>query len=234
MKDCIAEQVKPTMEYVFQSGYYKESNRVFIKIPFNVWDTCGMKGNIPVKAVVDGVTFECKLIPKGGGEYVLPVQKEFYHKLDSSGIYNVKITILKQLSRINNDSPYSKEHPIRCIEGIQYIKQPESGYCGQTCLAMLAGISVAEVIKIMKSKKWQASISKVLETLDYFGFSYKPPIYTHGKKTNLPKCCIVSVRGNDKNHFMVYYDGLFYDPATNVTSDYPYEYIINFIEVYAA
>lgn len=37
---------------------------------------------------------------------------------------------------------------------------------------MLAGISIDEVIKIIKSNKWQASISKILETLDYFGYSY--------------------------------------------------------------
>ena len=62
------------------------------------------------------------------------------------------------------------------------MKQPCNACCGQTCLAMLAGISVDEVIKKMKSTKWQASISKVLETLDYFGYSYKEPVYTHGKK----------------------------------------------------
>lgn len=37
------------MNYSFNSGYYKEGNRIFIKIPFNVWDTCGKKGLIPVK-----------------------------------------------------------------------------------------------------------------------------------------------------------------------------------------
>lgn len=234
IKECIAKQVKPATEYVFPAEFYKEGNRIFIKILFNVWNSCGRKGNIPVKAVIDDATFECKLIPKGGGEYVLPIQKKLYLKLDSNSKYDVKITILTQLSRINNDSPYSKEHPIRCIDGIDFIKQPESGYCAQTCLAMLAGISVEEVIKIMKSKKWQASISKVLETLDYFGFSHKPPIYTRGKKMSLPKCCIVNVRGNDINHLIVYYDGLFHDPASNVTSDYPYESIINFIEVYTS
>ena len=28
------------MEYSFRSGYYNEGNRIFIKVPFNVWDTC--------------------------------------------------------------------------------------------------------------------------------------------------------------------------------------------------
>lgn len=219
------------MEYTFRSGYDQEGGRVWIRIPFNVWKTCGVRGNIPVKAAVDGEIYECKLIPKGKGAYVLPVPKAVYGKLDSGGEHDVAFTILKQLTRINKNSPYDKENPIRRIEKIRYLKQPEAGYCGQTCLAMLAGISVGEVINIMGSKKWQGSISKVLETLDYFGFSHKPAVYTHGEKTGLPKCCIVNVRGSDINHLMVYYDGVFYDPVSGETDDYAYETIISFIEV---
>lgn len=220
------------MEYSFKSGYYNEGNRIFIKVPFNVWDTCGKKGNIPIKAVIENITFECKLIPKGNGEYVLPVNKEIFNKFSSSDEFNVKFTILKQLTRINNNSPYNKENPIRHIDSINFLKQPSIGSCGQTCLAMLAGISVEEVIKIMGSNRWQASISKVLETLDYFGLSYNKPVYTHGKKVNLPKCCIVNVSGREKNHLMVYFDGLFYDPVSRVTDDYHYENVISFIEIY--
>lgn len=221
-----------TMDYSFKSGYYNEGNRIFIKVPFNVWDTCGKKGNIPIKAAIEDITFECKLIPKGNGEYVLPVNKDIYSKLSPFAEYDVKFTILEQLTRINNNSPYGKENPIRHLDSINYLKQPASGYCGQTCLAMLAGISIDEVIKIMESKRWQASISKVLETLDYFGFSYKKPVYTHGKEVNFPKCCIVNVRSCDINHLMVYFDGLFYDPVSSVTADYHYENVISFIEIY--
>ncbi len=219
------------MTYSFKSYHYNEGNRIFIKIPFNVWDTCGKKGNIPVKAFIDDIIFECKLIPKGKGEYILPVNKDIFNKLSSNGELDVKFTILEQLTRINNNSPYNKDNPIRHIESINYLKQPANGYCGQTCIAMLAGISVDEVMKIMKSKKWQASISKVLETLDYFGFSYKRVVYTQGEKVNFPKCCIINVRSPVKNHLLVYFDGVFYDPTSGVTDDYQYEDIISFIEI---
>lgn len=99
------------MDYSFKSGYYNEGNRIFIKVPFNVWDTCGKKGNIPIKAVIGDVAFECKLIPKGNGEYVLPVNKDIFSKLSPSAEYDVKFTILEQLTRINNNSPYGKENP---------------------------------------------------------------------------------------------------------------------------
>ncbi|WP_313164274.1 hypothetical protein [Sedimentibacter sp.] len=151
--------------------------------------------------------------------------------MSSSSELDVKFTILEQLTRINNNSPYNKGNPIRHIESINYLKQPANGYCGQTCIAMLAGISVDEVIKIMKSKKWQASISKVLETLDYLGFSYKKFVYTRGEKVNFPKCCIINIRSSVKNHLLVYFDGVFYDPTSGVTDEYQHESIISFIEI---
>ena len=124
-------------------------------------------------------------------------------------IFDVEFTILGQLSRINNNSPYDKGNPIRHIESINYLKQPTSGYCGKACLAMLAGVSIDEVVKIMKSTKWQANISKVIETLDYFGFSYEKPVYTHGERVKFPKCCIINIRSCPKNHLLVYFDGVF-------------------------
>lgn len=219
------------MIYSFDSGYYKDDNRIFIKIPFNVWDTCGKKGLIPVKVFVEKISFECKLIPKGNGNYVIPVAKDVFNKLSLSNEYSVQFNILDQLTRINNSSPYTKDNPIRRIDKIKYLKQEKSGYCGQTCVAMLAGISVDEVVKIMKSTKYQASISKVLETLDYFGISHNKPVYTHCQKIQFPKCCIINARGNKKNHLLVYFDGIFYDPSVDIMDNYQYENIISYIEI---
>ncbi|MEN1760396.1 DUF1905 domain-containing protein [Anoxynatronum sibiricum] len=222
------------MNYSFKSGYYKEGNRTFIKIPFNVWEVCGKKGNLPAKVVIDEAAFECKLIPKGKGEYAIPINKDVFNKLDTGSAFDVNFTLLEQLARINHDSPYNEENPIRNIDSISYLKQPSDGYCGQACLAMLAGVSVDEVVRIMKSRKWQASISKVLETLDYFGFSYRKPVYTQGKKVQFPKCCIINVRSCPKNHLLVYFNGTFYDPTFGIANDYQYENIINYIEIIAA
>jgi hypothetical protein len=196
-----------------------------------VWETCGKKGLIPVEVTIKDATFECKLIPKGNGEYVIPVGKSISSRLSSDSELSVKITILEQLTRINNNSPYTKANPIRHIDKVNYVKQPADGYCGQACLAMLAGLSVEEVTRIMKCTQWQASIGKVLETLDYFGFSYKKPVYSHGVKADFPKCCIINVKLVPKNHLLVYYDGVFYDPTFGVTPEYHYETIISYIEI---
>jgi hypothetical protein len=209
----------------------KESNRVFIKIPFNVWEKCGQKGLIPVEVEVLGINFECKLVPKGNGIYYIPVIKEIYKNIAFDEEIDTKFKIISGLSRINSYSPYSKENPIRKIDGITYLRQPHNGCCGQACLAMLAGISVDEVIKIMKSTKWQVSLSKVIETLDYFGFTHKKPIYTKGRKVELPKCCIVNVRGESKSHLLIYYDAKYYDPTHGVLQEYACENIISYIEI---
>jgi hypothetical protein len=232
--DCCFEKIvcgKEIMEFQFISSCQKDGNKTFVSIPFNMWDTCCKKGLIPAKAVINDTTFECKLIPKGNGKYVLPINKAVYSKLSSE--FEVRIIILEQLTRINNNSPYSKDNPIRNIDAINYLKQTSEGYCGQACIAMLAGISVEEAVKIMKSAKWQASISKVLEALDYLGFSHKKPVYTHGLKVDFPKCCIISVKGIPKNHLLVHFDGTFCDPTYNVMLDYQFENTISYIEISA-
>lgn len=110
------------MNYSFKSGYYKEGNRIFIKIPFNVWDTCGKKGLIPVKVFLEQTNFECKIIPKGNGEYVIPVGKDVINNLSLRDEYSVQFTILDQLTRINSNSPYTK------ISKVLYYKCKRASY----------------------------------------------------------------------------------------------------------
>lgn len=217
--------------YSFKSTLIKESNRVYINIPFNAWNVCGKKGQIPVEVEISGLDFECKLVPKGNGSYYIPIIKEVYKSIDFSKEIELQFKVIDGLSRISSNSPYSKENPIGIIDGINYLRQPQNGYCGQTCLAMLAGLSVDEVIEIMKSRKWKAGLSKVIETLDYFGVLHKKPTYTKGRKINFPKCCIVNVRGENKSHILIYYDGKYYDPTSGVSQKYEFENIICFIEV---
>ena len=54
------------MRYTFTSPIYTEANRAFGGIPFNVWEETGLKGNIPSLVSISGLSFECKLIPRGG------------------------------------------------------------------------------------------------------------------------------------------------------------------------
>ena len=120
----------------------------FIEIPFNVWEETGMKGNIPCRVSVHGVSFECKLIPKGKGNYLIPVTKKTLSELESEDEYEIELEPIETLSRINHDSPYSAEHPIRKIDSIEAIPV-EAGFCGHCCVAMLAGVPLSEAVALM-------------------------------------------------------------------------------------
>lgn len=136
------------MIYRFCAGIYTEGGRSFIKIPFNVWKETGIKGNIPCRVSTPGLSFECKLIPKGNGNYFIPITKKTLSALEPAEEYEIEMEPIETLSRINHDSPYSKEHPIRKIDCIETIPI-QASFCGHCCVAMLAGVSFSDVIVLM-------------------------------------------------------------------------------------
>lgn len=215
------------MIYTFDEKICKQGNRYYIKIPFNVWHECKQKGLIPVKVSIKDCTFECRLIAKGNGMYYIPVTKNTVKQIHSDDEITISFQIIDGLTRINHDSPYSRENPIRKIDTIENITYPKAGYCGQICIAMLTGLSVDEVVNIMQAKAWQCSFSKLMETLDYFGIIHDDKvIYTKGKECVLPECCIVNVRGEQISHFVLYYKGHYYD-----TEDIEFKNIIGYLKI---
>lgn len=209
------------MLYRFHGFIIEEGKRFFIKIPFNVWDETGLKGNIPCKVSIHDFSFECKLLPKGKGIYFIPIMKKMLSILKVKEEYEIEMEVIATLSRINHDSPYSKEHPIRKIDGIVTIPV-QKGYCGQGCVAMLAGVSLFDVVK--KMGKGHASWSKIIEALDYYGIAHsKKMIYTKGKQFALPRCCII----NHDHQFIIWYKGSFYN-GTEVDL----KKILNYLEIF--
>ena len=59
------------MKYKFNETLLTEGTKTFVRIPFNVWEETGKKGNIPCRICIEDVSFECKLIPKGNGYYYI-------------------------------------------------------------------------------------------------------------------------------------------------------------------
>ena len=192
------------MKYKFSEEIYSEGVRSFIRVPFNVWEETGLKGNIPCRITIGDVSFECKLLPKGSGNYVIPMTKKIFAGLEIGKEYDVEMETIGQLSRINRNSPYSKENPIRKIDSINNIPITQ-GFCGHTCVAMIAGVTLSDVIALMG--KEPASWSKILEALDYYGITYESKaIYTKGKDYKLPECCIL----NNDNGFVLWFKGSYY------------------------
>ena len=192
------------MQYQFCGALYKEENRTFIPIPFHVWEEIGLKGNIPCRVCIQNQCFECKLIPKGNGTYWIPIAQRMLTVLGTQEEYEIVLEPIESLTRINHNSPYTKDNPIRKITGIEPIPAPR-GYCGHSCVAMLAGVPLADVVALMGKEK--ASWSKILEALDYYGISYaNKTVYPKGKAAQLPECCIVYNDGR----FLLWFNGAFY------------------------
>ena len=211
------------MVYSFTAVIHTEGNRSFIEIPFNVWKETGLKGNIPCRIVIQECSFECKLVPKGNGRYFIPVSKAYLSVLELEREYEIKVEPIATLSRINHDSPYSRENPIRKIDSIMTTPS-QDGLCGQHCVSMLADVSLSDVVRLMG--KGKASWSKILEALDYYGISYaSKAVYTKGKACPLPVCCIV----NNDNRFILWYKGSFLG-VQEVDPKYTKSYIEIFTE----
>ena len=70
-------------------------------------------------------------------------------------------------------SPYSIDYPVRKIDGISWIKEPTGYLCGQSCVAMLAAVSVDEVIKITGTDKGTGH-THIRKALNYYGIRYAP------------------------------------------------------------
>lgn len=156
------------MRFEFETTLLEESNRTFAPIPFNVWERAGQKGNVPCRVDIGAYSFECKLLPKGRGMYWIPIGKKIARSISHESPIIVTLELIDSLTRINQNSPYSREEPIRKIDAINPIAI-RPGFCGQCCVAMLAGVSLDSVIELMG--KSHASWSKILEALDYYGIS---------------------------------------------------------------
>ena len=118
-------------------------------------------------------------------------------------------------------SPYSYDHPIRKIESITYIEQPTEYLCGQSVVAMLAGVSVDEVIDIMQTDQG-TSTPEIRDALKWYGLKTATKTrLKYNPGTALPDCCILSVLLPGYGHWSLYYNGKYYDPEFGVLDKLP-------------
>ncbi len=219
------------MKYTFFGKVEENENGFFVNIPFNVWEICDKAGNVPAKVRLDSATFVCNLVPKGKGYYNIPLTKELVGTLDKDAEHKITFRITK--SEVE-DSPYSSANPIRKIDSIECVRQPGDGLCGQSCIAMLAGISIEEAGDIMHCAEWQATMGKMINALNYFGFEHSEEIiYTLGKPdVVLPKCTIMMEKMGRYNHYLIGYAGKFYDSSLGVLNEYDFTKLVGYLEVY--
>jgi len=117
-------------------------------------------------------------------------------------------------------SPYGIDNPVRKIDSISWIKEPTGYLCGQSCVAMLAAVSVDDVIKIMGTDKG-TSQAHIRKALNYYGIRYAPINYAPDPNASLPELCMIVFTLPEYRHWSLYYKGVFYDPEFGVINEYP-------------
>lgn len=218
------------MVYRFQAVMQREGEEGMIEIPFNVWEICRKEGEIPVKVKVDNSIFVCNLVPRKNGFYNIPVNSEIAQQFEENKEYDVTFRMMNRSA--GDNSPYSTTNPIRKIDSIDLVKQHRDGLCGQSCIAMLAGITLEEAINVMHCSEWQATMGKMIETLNYFGIAHSEEIiYTTGRTVELPRCCVILERMGRYSHYLIHFEGKFYDSTLGILPEYDMSKMLGYFEI---
>ncbi len=220
------------MRYFFSGKVEKMEDVYSIRIPFNVWEVCKKRDVIKAEILLDNKFIYCDLLPEAKGNYKIHLSDEEVSHIDITQEHKILLHIGESLIKVGQNSPYNFDEPIRKIDSMEVIIQPADGLCGQTCVAMLAGVTIAEVMSVMDCREWQATMGMVISALNYYGIDHSDIIiYTEGRDATLPKCCIMMEKMGLFCHYLVHYDGKFYDPNMEVFDEYDISKLQGYLEV---
>lgn len=220
------------MRYFFNGKIEKQDDIFCIRIPFNVWEVCKQRDSINAEIMLDNKLIYCELLPEEKGNYVIHLSNEEVAHVDTSKVHKVLMHVGGSLIQMNHNSPYSVDNPIRKIDDVDIIIQPIDGTCGQTVVAMLAGVTIAEVCSVMGCREWQATMGLVISALNYYGIDHSDIIiYTEGEPTTLPKCAILMEKMGRFCHYLLYFDGKYYDPNDGIMEEYDQAKLLGYLEI---
>ena len=97
------------------------------------------------------------------------------------------------------------------MKEIHYIGQPTEYLCGQACVAMLANVSIDEVIQVMNNDK-STGKKDIEKALNHYGIAQAKTMKKADNSTTLPPACILKVLLPGYSHWILYYHGKYYDP----------------------
>lgn len=118
---------------------------------------------------------------------------------------------------------------------MELIMQPNGSACGQACIAMIAGKSVEDVIKDMRTDG-PTSIGQLMDILDIYGIGYAERNKRISKKNPVPyKYSILTIHTNaGYTHWALLYGNKYYDPEFGlIDGEYTYGKITSFLEIYS-
>ncbi|MDR0963568.1 MAG: hypothetical protein LBM60_03000 [Clostridium sp.] len=220
------------MRYFFESIVEKKDAGFCIQIPFNVWEVCKQREVILATIVLDNQVIECEMLPKEKGNYEIHLTQDDVNNVELGKAHKILLHIKGSIIRMDQNSPYSIDNPVRKIDDISVIIQPEDGLCGQACVAMLAGNTIAEVMSVMGCREWQATMGHMISALNYYGIDHSDVIvYTEGKDAVLPKCSILMEKMGRFCHYLIYFDGKYYDSNLGVLDEYDMSKLQGYLEI---
>ncbi len=220
------------MRYFFESKVEKKDAGYTIQIPFNVWEVCHQREVIKGDIVLDNNIIQCELHPKEKGNYEIVITDEAAVKVELGVPHKILLHINGSLIRMDQNSPYSFENPIRKIDSMNVIiparrRSVRSGLCRN-----VSRCYYAEVISVMDCREWQATMGRVISALNYYGIDHTDIIvYTEGRPAVLPKCCIMMEKMGRFCHYLVHYDGKFYDSNLGVLEEYDMSKLLGYLEI---
>ena len=218
------------MRYFFESKVEKQEKGYTIQIPFNVWEVCKQRDVIQGDVVLDNKIIDCELHPKEN--YEIHITDEDAVNVELGVTHKILLHVNGSLIRMDQNSPFSFENPIRKIDSVDVIIQPEDGLCGQACVAMLAGVTIAEVMSVMDCREWQATMGRIISALNYYGIDHNDIIvYTEGRDAVLPKCCVMMERMGRFSHYLIHFDGKYYDSNLGVLEEYDMSKLLGYLEI---
>ncbi|MCR4617391.1 MAG: hypothetical protein K5669_04285 [Lachnospiraceae bacterium] len=221
------------MRYLFEAELQKKNNGFAVNVPFNVWEVVKQRDAFQAELVIENEIVECDLNPLEKGRYELTFNADSKLNLKEGTPYEMLLHVHGSLAPMDGESPYSIDNPIRKIDGIDIQVQDGDGLCGQTCVAMLAGVTIKDVCDVMNCREWQATMGKLISALNYYGIDHSDIIvYSSENETvELPKCALMIEKLGRFGHYLVAFDGKFYDPNKGVMDEYDFSKLVGYLEI---
>lgn len=101
-----------------------------------------------------------------------------------------------------------------------HIFEPTPLQCGQAVIAMLADVSVKEVISIVGTDR-ETNLKDMKNALNAFKIGFNPERKELSDKNKLPEIAMLSLQTPHCWHWSLYFKGTFYDPEYGILDDFP-------------
>lgn len=113
------------------------------------------------------------------------------------------------------------------------MQPPGSWLCGQTCVAMIAGITLEQSIRIF-GKRSGTTTKQVIRALRETGIECGD-ILIRARNHERPAFCmaVVHFRGERYTHWTIWKNGRYYDPAIGIIDEYPEDaWVTSYLPIY--